>query len=150
MYSRGTLVSGHLTKKRGVKDSDCNGENTPHTMPTQNNGKRRETTIDERVAIIKQHAEGFSYRQIAEKTNISKSQAQKIISSYLATGTILHQPRPGAPPKLDERDKRHIARLAEQYPEATCEEITVDSGLRVCSSTIGQALRTQGYYVQLA
>lgn len=74
-------------------------------MPTQDHGKRCETTIDEPVAILKHHAEGFSYRQIAEIIDISKSQAQTIITNYQASGTVRPQERTGAHSKLNDRDQ---------------------------------------------
>jgi DNA-binding NarL/FixJ family response regulator len=41
--------------------------------------KRRETTTEERISVIEKHAEGKTYREIAETAGISKLQAADIM-----------------------------------------------------------------------
>jgi hypothetical protein len=107
-------------------------------MLTDSEGKRRQCTTDEKIEVIKLHAEGHSYREIEQKTPVSRAQARKIVSDFDKYGTVDRPRRPGRPPKLDERDKRHLARLVEQAPDATLAEITADSYLDVCSKTVGE------------
>jgi uncharacterized protein YerC len=50
-------------------------------------------TINERVRVTQLHAEGKSYRSIAEDTGISKTQAQRIIKHWSDTGEVEPSPR---------------------------------------------------------
>ncbi|RPB25963.1 hypothetical protein L211DRAFT_836059 [Terfezia boudieri ATCC MYA-4762] len=55
-------------------------------MPTdRDTGKRRGTTILERVRIIESNALGFSQRDIALKTTISKTTVQRLLKRWKTT-----------------------------------------------------------------
>lgn len=59
-------------------------------------------------------------------------------------------PRSGHPKILSERDKRHLNRLADNDPESTISGITEASGVPVSDRTVGNFLRSEGWYVHFA
>jgi transposase len=79
----------------------------PTYMPQDTEtSKRLMATINERVRVIQLHAEGESYRSIAEDTSISKTQAQRIIWHWNDTGEVEPSLRCGRPQALNDRDIR--------------------------------------------
>jgi len=113
-------------------------------------GKRPLTTRNERVKIIELHAEGKSYRQIANELGISKDGARKVINYWTDTGELNPPPRPGKKPALNERDRRYLVRLSDLHPRATIAEIAQEAGLKVNPRTIGKYLRQDYRLVFLA
>jgi transposase len=63
-------------------------------MPTEEKGRRHQTTTPERVQIFEKHA-GECVRQIAKELDISKSRAQKIIHDWKKDGIFRIAPRTG-------------------------------------------------------
>lgn len=119
-------------------------------MPFDETGKLRETTLVERIKIIEARATGDSYREIAAKFPVSKSQAQKITTEWTATDKITDDRRSGRPKILSARDKRDLNQLANEDPEATFSQITAASGLDVSEQTVADFLRSEGWYIHFA
>ena len=95
----------------------------------QATGTRHMATRNERVRVIELHAEGKSYRQIANETGISKDAAREIIKYWTTTGELNPPSRPGKPPVLSERDIRHLVRLSDSHPRATLAELAQEASL---------------------
>ncbi|KAG0635696.1 hypothetical protein HOY80DRAFT_1004061 [Tuber brumale] len=101
-------------------------------MPIDSNtGKWRQTTETERVEVIEKHAEGKNYHEIAQETQVSKSEAQRIIVRWKTNKIINPPPRPGSKPKLDARAKQRLHHINEQNPHAPLRDITADLNLQV-------------------
>ncbi|KAG0634867.1 hypothetical protein HOY80DRAFT_1058685 [Tuber brumale] len=66
----------------------------------QATGRHHMATRNERVRVIELHAEGKSYRQIANETGISKGAAQEIIKHWTTTGELNPPSHPGKRPSL--------------------------------------------------
>ena len=114
-------------------------------------GKRRETTLNERVRIIELRSLGLSFPQIQAETGVSRAQASRIYQRWKTYGDINPQTsRTGRPPKLNNRDKRYLARLSDVHPRATARELLRESGLGVGVSTLGRYLRSLQRRVFLA
>lgn len=113
-------------------------------MPTNKDGKSRETTLIERIKVIEAHASGDSYHEIEAKLPVSKAQAQQIITHWEETDKIHDDPQSGRPKILSERDKRHLNRLADADPEATLADITIVSGVGASDHTVGNFLHSEG------
>lgn len=119
-------------------------------MPRKPDGRRRQTTRDERTEIIEAHARGYSYRKIEEALGVSKSTAQRVIREWESRHTTKRQKRPGPKPRLSERSVRYLARLSNKHPRATLEEITNESRLNIRPRTAGKYLRAETLWVRLA
>ena len=93
MYSSGQEVSNHVDLKLGEGMNLRRGQgatqhwdplatstsNTSLTaMPIQN-GRRRETTTEERIKIIEGHAEGWNQWQIAEHLGVSQTCVHRVL-----------------------------------------------------------------------
>jgi DNA-binding NarL/FixJ family response regulator len=59
-------------------------------MPTEEKGRKRQTTTPERVQIIEKHAAGESVHLIAKELDISKSGAQKIVHDWKDSHRTTH------------------------------------------------------------
>ena len=100
--------------------------------------------------MIELHAEGKSYRQIANETGISKDAAREIIKYCTTTGELNPPSRPGKPPVLSERDIRHLVRLSDSHPRATLAELAQEASLDIKPRTVGKYLRQANRFVFLA
>ena len=118
-------------------------------MPQHEKPKLRHLHTEEKVEIIKKHAEGETHREIADELGISKSTSQCIVSSFEKEGKIHNAPRSGRPKKLSESDRRFVRLLATQEPHATIAEIAAASGLNVSDRLIGDTLRKGNLWVRV-
>ena len=120
-------------------------------MPTdRDTGKRRETTLLERVRIIELNAQGFSLRAIAHQTKISKSTVHRLLQQWTSTWQLEPVSRSGRPEILNIRDKRRLYRLSDANPYASLAELTAESGLNISPGTAGRILRGSGRRVRYA
>jgi len=114
-------------------------------------GKRRKTTLNERVRIIKLHSLGMSFPQIEAETGVSQAQDYRIYRRWKIYGDINPQtPRTGRPPKLNEHDKRYLAQLSDAHPRATAREVLHESRLDVGVSTLSHYQRSLQRWLFLA
>jgi len=93
--------------------------------------KLRHLNTEEKVEIIKKHAEGETHQEIANELGISKSTSYCIVSSFEKECKIHETPRSRRPKKLSERDCQFVRLLATQEPHASIAEIATASGLNV-------------------
>lgn len=108
-------------------------------------GKRRKTTLYERVRIIERRSLGMSFPQIEAETGVSRAQAYTIYRRWKMYGDINinpETPHTGRPPKLNDRDKRYLARLSDAHPPATARVLLHESRLDVGVTTLGHYLRS--------
>jgi len=114
-------------------------------------GKRRKTTLNKRVRIIQLLSLGMSFPQIEAETGFSRAQAYRIYRRWEMYGDINPQtPRSGRPPKLNDRDKRYLARLSDAHPRATARVLLHESSLVVGVSTLSHYLHSLQWRVFLA
>lgn len=89
-------------------------------------------------------------RKIADVLKVSKSTVQRIVSKYKDEGVEIPAKRPGRPKLMDERDKRHLARVVEKNPIKPLTEIQQDFNqsmkISVSISTLRRELHLMGYY----
>jgi len=91
-------------------------------------GKRREMTLNERVRIIELRSLGMSFPPIEVETGVSRAQAYRIYRHWKMYDDINPQtPRTGRLLKLNDRDKRYLARLSDAHPRATARELLHES-----------------------
>ena len=110
-------------------------------MPkNQQTSRRQETTLEERVKVIRLNAEGFSQRTIAAQVGVSKTTVHNIIRDYHIEKKLHHLPRPGMPPTRNKRGIRQLVRISDTNPYATLAEIATCENLPVYNETIAQQL----------
>lgn len=100
--------------------------------------------------IIKLHSKGKSYRQIANKLEISFSTVRNIVKKFRQTGSVLNKPRSGRPPKFSEREKRDIHRIVVRDPTTSAsriaEEVASTSNTTFCLQTVRNVIHKFNYY----
>jgi len=109
-------------------------------MPRDEKPKLRHLNTEEKVDIIKKHAEGKTHREMADELSISKSTSQLIMSSFEKESKLLKAPRSGRPKRLSESDRRLVRVLATQEPHVAIAEIATALGLNVSDRLIGNTL----------
>ena len=83
----------------------------------------------------------MSFPQIEGEPGVSRAQAYRIYWRWKMYGDINPQtPRTGRPPKLNDWNKRYLARLSDAQPRATARELLHGSRLDVGVSTHGHSL----------
>jgi len=104
--------------------------------------KRHQLTLDQRVLIIAKRAQGKSYRNISEETNISKTEVTRIVKRWESNREL--RPRPGRRPKkgLSEENRQHLMQIREERPGASVQEIWDAAG-----AAVGVGLRTVGRFL---
>lgn len=65
--------------------------------------KRKQYTLEERLAMVKGQEQGLSNRQIARKIKKDQSGVGKVLKRWNKTGSLLPKPRPGAPIKFTDK-----------------------------------------------
>lgn len=116
--------------------------------------ERHELTEFERGVIIGGWMFGHTEREIQQKTGHPKTTVHDTIERYCETGTVTPVPRSGRPPKLTDRDKRHLERIVRSNRQQTGRQIRNNfiesSGTVVSFSTIKRALYEAGYNCRVA
>lgn len=112
---------------------------TRYNMP-----KNRESTTDERVKILMLVQEGKSYEEVAKEMGVSKSGVGNIVKRWREKGTVLNQPRSGAPQKISTDT---LVQLYEENPFATVGEILEHPLVnhKIHEKTVGKKVRNVGY-----
>ena len=90
------------------------------------NGKIRELSLEQRVAVKYLRESCLSYREIGRPIGCNHSTALKIYKKFVSTGSVSKQDGPGCPSKFDERGKRTICRVARRLRFSTLKTIVSD------------------------
>lgn len=102
----------------------------------------------ERQKIIVLHEEGYSQRQIVQKTQVSRTAIREIIKKYKNTGTLEDKTRSGRPPKLNKHDIKYLKNLSLRNRKKTSSELAQDiqaaTGTKVTSSCVRRHLLKAG------
>jgi len=123
---------------------------SPHTvMPIGPDGRRRESTHEERIRVIQLKSEGHSYCETQQQTGVGKTAIHHIFNNWNKENTVINKPCSGCPKKLLDRNKRHLQVLVKRNPHATLCEITADSGLNCSIRLVGDTLCSQQWRVRI-
>src|SRR5262249_3098316 len=102
------------------------------------------TDLRERVVDAVDHKEG-SLRQIARRFRVSLSSVVRLLQRRRDGGTIEPKPHGGGPAcVLGPDDRRRLAALIEEQPDATLEQLKRRGGFTCSLKTLWHALRQQG------
>ncbi|KAA8911562.1 hypothetical protein FN846DRAFT_935575 [Sphaerosporella brunnea] len=107
-------------------------------------GKRRESTIEERVEVIAKRAAGKTFTEIAQETGVSRAESQRIWANWKSKQKLFNEKRPGRPRKLTETERQQLKKLAEEDPDASIAELTRRMGGKVSRVTVQRYLRQMG------
>ena len=105
---------------------------------------RKETSADLWKIVIMLKNEGKSLKEIGKILNLSKSTVQVIVKNLETTGSYENKPRPGRPPKLNERIQRRILREINEHPMEIAKAIEKDYGIVVHAETVRRSLKKNG------
>lgn len=98
-------------------------------------------TPGERKRIIHLYEQGWSTARIATAIGRSRSGVRRIRQRYAQRGHLNPFKRGNGPPnKVTADDRRRLASLVRQQPDATLDELLQRSGLPVSRSTIDRHL----------
>lgn len=102
------------------------------------------TDLRERVADAVDHKEG-SLRQIARRFSVSLSFVVRLLQRRRDADTIEPRPHGGGPaPALGPDDRRRLAALIQEQPDATLKQLKERGGFACSLKTLWHALRQQG------
>ncbi len=106
-----------------------------------------------RVKIVTLRDEGFSVKEIAERTGADRRTVQRVCKRVKETGTFKEKHRSGRPALLDARKRRIIARILQRIDtknaEAVRKEAKTHHNIEVSRDTISRALKTMGYIARV-
>ncbi|GBB85332.1 hypothetical protein RclHR1_01190008 [Rhizophagus clarus] len=112
--------------------------------------KKRELTEFERGEVIGLWKGGHTERNINEILDIPKTTIHNTIMDYKNSEKISAAPRSGRPPKLTERDLRHLSKIIKEDRQQSLEEITkkISECLLspVSNNTVRHVLHSEGYF----
>ncbi|XP_047144614.1 uncharacterized protein LOC124818129 [Hydra vulgaris] len=101
-------------------------------------------SLDIRSRVICDRIKGLTYKQCAEKYQISISGIRKMCIKFETTGSVENQKRFGRPPKTSTRTDMLIARIAKQNSTITSRQIVENLKLNVSSRTVQRRLNSSG------
>lgn len=111
--------------------------------------KRTEIPVEVRKNIIELSKKGFSLRKIGDIVRRSHASVQTVIRNYRNRGSVENKARCGRPPKLSDRERRHIIRKVNADPRITATELALDvantSGNNVHPITVRRLLHNHGF-----
>jgi transposase len=112
--------------------------------------KRKELTEGERNQIVGAWKSGVKASHIIKTLKFPKSTVYDTITFFKKTGEIKPSSRPGLPPKLTERDFRHLVRLLKEDRKSTLNVLTnkfiESTSTEACTRTIQRYLHEKGFY----
>lgn len=73
-------------------------------------------TLDDKTKVIQLHANGLTYRAIAEQTPYSVSGVRRIVRVWKKRHTIARKPGSGRPPKVTPQKVQEAVELFEAHP----------------------------------
>lgn len=101
------------------------------------------------MEVIELHASGYTHRQIADCTAVSKSNIAKIIQKWKTTKSLENRTRPGRPRKIGPRELRRLNCTVQRNPRATLAEITAESRLNCHPRTIKKSLHKLDFHLRI-
>lgn len=112
--------------------------------------KTEEHCVSLRNRVVKFHSRGLSYRQIANRLDMSFSTVRNIIKKCNETGSVLNRRRSGRPQKLSEKEKRRIKKIVAQTPtvsaSAIASEIATTSNTTFSVQTVRNVIHSFNFY----
>nr|XP_042903079.1 uncharacterized protein LOC122270307 [Parasteatoda tepidariorum] len=110
--------------------------------------KKCEIPGSTREKIICLRELGKSYRDIGKKLKLSFSTVRSIIKKVEETGSTKNKPRSGRPVKVNDRERRHVVKMALRNPTQSARNLANDfastSGKSVTPQTIRNVLHMSG------
>jgi transposase len=93
-------------------------------MPASKKNRRgKELTSNQKHQIIGLHRGGHSIRKISSLLGFPKSTVNDTVQKYKKIGSAENAKRSGRPPKLDDRDIRHLAQIMRSNHRSTASRI---------------------------
>ena len=118
-------------------------------MPRSDDGIRRESTKLEHIEVIQLEAEGYSYRDIADRMMITASVVGKIVCKWKAMRTVKNCTHSGRPQKIGPHELRRLNRTAENNLRVSLAEILNKSPLNCHPKTVQKALHKLDFHLQI-
>lgn len=100
--------------------------------------------------VVGMREAGRKVKEIASECNLPEASVYSICRRHKLSGTVVTPQKPGRPPVLNERDVRHLARVAKSQRRATLHEITNGTLPKVNPRTIRKALASAGLHSRIA
>lgn len=113
--------------------------------------KSKEWSKKFREEVISLHKQGYGYKKIAKRLNISRDTIGSIVRKFKAKGTVERLPGRGRKRLLSATAVRYLRRKVEKNPRVTAEELRQDmseGGIQVSSQTIRRTLRNDGFHAR--
>ena len=98
---------------------------------------------DLRDRVLRAYARGMKTRQIAEAFDVSPAWARRVKQRLREFGET--KPRRVGSPGVRIVDRDQLARLVEEFPDATLAELREKLGVSCALSTLSMALKAMGY-----
>ena len=110
--------------------------------------KKRHYAEDERLDVVELHVQGFTQREIADKTGMSQSNVSTLLKKARTHRTLQDLPKPGAPRKITGKALEYIvvAALRGTYNSARemAEYLKTNEGIDVSPECVLDALHREG------
>jgi transposase len=97
---------------------------------------------DLRDRVLRAYDRGMKTKQIAETFNVSPAWARRVKQRRRETGETSHRPMGG--PGVTIVDRKQLAALVREHPDATLAELRTLLGVQCALSTLCQALKQMG------
>ena len=98
---------------------------------------------DLRDRVLRAYDRGMKTKQIAETFHVSSSWARRLKQRRCETGETTHRPMGG--PGVTIVDRKRLASLVREHPDATLAELRTRLGVQCALSTLCQALKQMGF-----
>ncbi len=98
---------------------------------------------DLRDRVLRAYDRGMKTKQIAETFHVSSSWARRLKQRRRETGETTHRPMGG--PGVTIVDRKRLAWLVREHPDATLAELRTWLGVQCALSTLCQALKQMGF-----
>lgn len=113
--------------------------------------KSKEWSKKFREEVISLHKQGYGYKKMAKRLNISRDTIGSIVRKFKAKGTVETLPGRGRKRLLSATAVRYLRRKVEKNPRVTAEELRQDmskGGIQVSAQTIRRTLRNDGFHAR--
>jgi len=107
-------------------------------------------TTEEKARIVGMRDAGLKGMQIARELGHPPSTIYTVLSTYDKFGTVEPRKPSGRPPKLSDRDRRHLNRLIAKNRKAPLAEITNMMDIEVGERTVARTVHKLGYQARVA
>ncbi|GFR05831.1 uncharacterized protein TNCT_735051 [Trichonephila clavata] len=111
---------------------------------------RRETTVSERLLVVKWSKEGKSLREIASLIGVTHCCVQKILQKYKKTGYVANIPGRGRKEILSTTAKRNIIHSVKKDPRVSASKLALSMsstiGEKTSDETIRRTLNQYGFH----